>query len=183
MYEVLRQRLLQLFRLRGVSLDRSPLVSAQERKYFLNSQGVLLYSEALVLLGEILWEQTRDLNLQAIGGVGTEAIPMIVAAVSHYQREGRKLEGFFIREQVKDHGSQKLIEGILPSGARVAIVTEILTVGEDVVRAILEVERAGAEVVTVICLLDCLEEAPEQRNPTASRYLYHPIFTTHDFRF
>ena len=172
-----RQRLLELFTARAVSFGRFKLASGQESTYYINSKKVLFHSEAVWLLGEILWELTKDLNLQAIGGLEVGAIPMATAACLHYQMHGRALEGFFVRKQAKEHGSQQRLEGVVRSGDRVAVIDDVFTQGSSVLQAIAEVERLGAEVVAVSCIVDRLEGARER----LARYRYLPIFTIADF--
>jgi orotate phosphoribosyltransferase len=173
-----RQRLLELFRSRAFSFGRFTLASGKESTYYINSKKVLFYSEAVALLGEALWEATQDLDIGAIGGLEVGAIPMATAAVLSYHQRGRPLEGFFVRKQAKGHGSRERVEGVLPAGARVAVVDDVLTTGGSVMQAIAEVEKAGGTVAVVICIVDRLEGARELLTP---RYLYRPLFTIRDF--
>jgi orotate phosphoribosyltransferase len=173
-----RSRLLDLFKTRAVSFGRFRLASGKESTYYINSKNAIFNGEAVWLLGDILWELTRDLNVQAIGGLEVGAIPMAAAAALRYHEQGRALEGFFVRKQPKGHGSQQLIEGVLPPGYRVVVVDDVFTQGTSVLKAIAEVERAGAEVVAVSCIVDRLEGARER---LAHRYWYLPIFTIRDF--
>ena len=176
--EASRARLLELFKARAFSFGRFKLASGKEGTYYVNSKKAFFNSEVIALLGEALWELTKDLNVQAIGGLEVGAIPMAVAAAHRYHLEGRSLEGFFVRKQVKEHGSQERIEGVLKSGFRVAVVDDVFTSGGSVEQAIREVEKAGAEVVAVSCIVDRLEGARER---LAGRYRYLPIFTIRDF--
>jgi orotate phosphoribosyltransferase len=172
-----RRRLLDLFRSRAVSFGRFKLASGKESNYYINSKKVLFHSEAAALLGEALWEETHDLDIQAIGGLEVGALPMATAAVIHYHLQGRSLEGFFVRKEVKGHGSQDRIEGMMPPGARVAVIDDVLTTGGSVVQAIEEVERAGGLVAAVVCIVDRLQGARELLAP---RYEYRPLFTIRD---
>jgi orotate phosphoribosyltransferase len=172
------QRLLQLFKDRAVQFGKFKLASGRESTYYVNSKKALFHSETVALLGEVLWDLTRDLNIQAIGGLEVGAIPMATAAVLQYHLYGRELEGFFVRKEAKAHGSRELVEGLLPKGARVAVVDDVLTTAGSVVQAITAVEQAGAEVVVVICIVDRLEGARERLTP---RYNFLPIFTIRDF--
>ncbi len=172
-----RERLLELFKNRAVSFGRFTLASGKESTYYSNSKKVLFNAEATWLLGDILWELTKDLNIQAMGGLEVGAIPMATAAGLHYHMHGRPLEGFFVRKQAKDHGSQQRVEGVVEPGFRVAVVDDVFTQGTSVLEAITEVERAGAEVVAVSCIVDRLEGA---RARLAGKYNYLPIFTVRD---
>jgi orotate phosphoribosyltransferase len=173
-----RTRLLELFKARAVSFGRFTLASGRESTYYINSKKAFLNSEVAWLLGDVLWDLTKDLNIQAIGGLEIGAIPMAAAAVLCYHERGRSLEGFFVRKQAKGHGSQERVEGVLRPGDRAAVVEDVITSGESVLQAVAEVERAGAEVVVVSCIVDRLEGAAES---IASRYDYRPIFTIRDF--
>lgn len=173
-----RARLLELFKIRAISFGRFTLASGKESTYYINSKKVLFNAEAVWLLGEMLWDLTKDLNIQAIGGLEVGAIPMATAACLHYHSHGRPLEGFFVRKQAKDHGSQQRVEGVVQAGYRVAVIDDVFTQGTSVLQAISEVERLGAEVVAVSCIVDRLEGARER---LASRYNYLPMFTIRDF--
>jgi orotate phosphoribosyltransferase len=178
MAESSRARLLELFKSRAVSFGRFTLASGKESSYYINSKKVLFNSEAVWLLGDVLWEMTKDLNIQAIGGLEIGAIPMATAAALQYHAHGLHVEGFFVRKQSKDHGSQQRVEGVVRAGDRVAVLDDVFTQGGSVLQAIGEVERLGAQVVAVSCIVDRLEGAREKLAP---RYNYLPIFTIRDF--
>src|SRR5881394_3016549 len=143
MSEASRQRLLEVFKARAVSFGRFTLASGKESSYYINSKKALFNSEAVWLLGDVLWELTNDLNIQAIGGLEVGAIPMATAAVLRYHEQGRSLEGFFVRKEAKGHGSKQRVEGMLQAGWRVAVIDDVFTQGGSVMQAIAEVEAAG----------------------------------------
>jgi orotate phosphoribosyltransferase len=173
-----RDRLLDLFKSRAFSYGHFRLASGKESTYYINSKKAIFNSEVVSLLGEILWEMTRDLNIQALGGLEIGAIPMAAAAAARYHQAGRNLEGFFVRKEAKEHGSRDRIEGNLSAGMRVAMVDDVFTQGNSVLKAIEEVEKIGGKIVAVICIVDRLEGAREKLEP---RFPYLPIFTIRDF--
>jgi orotate phosphoribosyltransferase len=172
-----RTRLLELFKARAVSFGRFTLASGRESTYYINSKKVLFNSEAVWLLGEVLWEMTKDLNIQAMGGLEVGAIPMATAAAYRYHAAGQALEAFFVRREAKGHGSRERVEGLVRPGWRVAVIDDVFTQGTSVLQAATEVEKVGAEVVAVLCIVDRLEGAQEKLAP---RYHYLPIFTIRD---
>src|SRR6516164_5621565 len=99
MADVTRSRLLTLFRERAVSFGRFTLASGKESTYYINSKKAIFNGEAAWLLGEVLWELTKDLNVQAIGGLEIGAIPMATAAAVRYHEHGKSIEAFFVRKQ------------------------------------------------------------------------------------
>jgi orotate phosphoribosyltransferase len=177
MNEQSRARLLELYKNRAVSFGRFTLASGKESTYYINSKKVLFNAEAGWLLGEILYDLTSDLNIAAIGGLEIGAIPMATAAALHYHKNGRPMEGFFVRKHTKDHGSQQRVEGAVTKGMRVTVIDDVFTQGGSVMQAVQEVEAIGAEVVAVSCIVDRLEGARER----LSKYRYLPIFTIRDF--
>src|SRR5947208_9584260 len=97
--DAMRSRLLEIFKARAFSFGRFTLASGKESTYYINSKKALFNSEAVWLLGDVLWDLTKDLNIQAIGGLEVGAIPMATAVALRYHEEGRNLEGFFVRKQ------------------------------------------------------------------------------------
>jgi orotate phosphoribosyltransferase len=172
-----RSRLLDLFKSRAVAFGDFTLASGKKSTYYINSKKVLFHGEAIALLGDLLFEATRDLDFQAIGGLEVGAIPMATAAVLRFQQAGRTLEGFFVRKQAKGHGSQDRVEGRVNAGDRVVIVDDVLTTGDSVVQAIDAVEAIGAKVLRVVCIVDRLQGARDR----LARYDFRPLFTIRDF--
>lgn len=177
MSDATRDRLLELVKSRAVKFGQFTLASGKQSSYYINSKKILFHSESAALLGEQFYQLTRDLDIQAVGGLEVGAIPLATVTVARYHHAGRSLEGFFVRKQAKGHGSQERIEGVLPPSARVAIVDDVLTTGGSAQQAVEEVEKAGATVVAVLCIVDRLEGARELFAP---RYAFRPIFTLPD---
>lgn len=94
-----------------------------------------------------------------------------------YDRERYDVEGFFVRKQAKQHGSQSLIEGTVNKGDRVVILDDVLTTGNSALTAIKAVEAAGAYVIRVICICDRKQGARD----LLSNYDFRPLFTVKDF--
>ncbi len=176
MSDAVRLRLLELFKSRAVRFGDFVLASGRRSTYYINSKQVLFHSEAAALLGELLYQATSDLDIQAVGGLEVGAIPMATACIVRYHQTGKPLEGFFVRKQAKDHGSKERVEGRLAKGDRVAIVDDVLTSGESVVQAIEAVEAVGAQVLRVVCIVDRLQGARER----LAKYDFRPLFTVRD---
>lgn len=177
MMDETRNRLKELFLSRAISFGSFTLASGKTSSYYINSKKVLFNSEVVALLGELLYQATSDLDIQAIGGLEIGAIPMATAAVLSYHRAGRTIEGFFVRKLAKDHGSKSRIEGQVKAGDRVAVIDDVLTTGGSVLQAIEEVEKLGAKVMRVVCIVDRLQGAAE----ALAKYDYRPLFTIKDF--
>ena len=90
------------------------------------------------------------------------------------------MEGFWVREQVKAHGTEKSIEGGLREGARVVVVDDVFTTGGSAMKAVEAVRGIGCEVVLVLALVDRLEGVREflRRNGVQN---FRAVFTIHGF--
>lgn len=172
-----RDRLKELFLSRALKFGDFTLASGKKSSYYINSKKVLFHAEAITLLGELLYEATKDLEFQAIGGLEVGAIPMSAAALTAFHRAGRPMEGFFVRKQAKSHGSKELVEGQVNAGDKVVVIDDVLTTGGSVVQAIDAVEAVGATVLRVVCICDRLQGAAE----ALAKYDYRPLFTVRDF--
>ena len=159
------QQLLELLKTR--SFKRAPagkpfrLASGEMSEYFIDGKMTAVSSAGARLIGEVLYERTKDLEIDAIGGLQVGAVPLVTAAVISYENHGRSIEGFWVREEIKAHGTQKLIEGGLKKGTRVAIVDDVFTKGGSTLKAVQAVRELECEVVVVLALVDRLRGAEE----------------------
>jgi orotate phosphoribosyltransferase len=64
----MRQRLLELVRRRALRLGEIVLASGQKSSFYIDCKMVLLQSEGAALVGELVYEMTKDLELDALGG-------------------------------------------------------------------------------------------------------------------
>lgn len=173
-------QLLQLLKDRSFRRGAFRLASGGMSDYYIDGKMTEVCSEAVPLIGEVLYERTKDLGVDAVGGLEVGAVPLTTAAVFAYHLHGRKMEGFWVRSEVKGHGTQKLIEGNLAKGARVAIVDDVFTKGTSAAKAVTAVRDFGCEVVAVLALVDRLQGAEELFRSLGIEN-YQPVFTIRDF--
>jgi orotate phosphoribosyltransferase len=156
------------------------LASGEVSNYYIDGRMTAVHSAGAFLIGEVLYERTRELRIDAIGGLAVGAVPLATAAVISYHRHGHAIEGFWVRDKAKDHGTQKLIEGNLIPGMRVAVVDDVFTKGTSALKAAQAVKEAGCEVAIVLAIVDRLHGAEQlfRENGIAN---YQSVFTVRDF--
>lgn len=162
----------------AVSFGDFELSGGGRSHYFIDA-GKLLYGPLFWQLTHILWEQVRDVQgVSHVGGPCVGADPWIGSLLAHsaiFRTDS--WSGFLIRKEPKKNG--EMIEGVVPpAGANVLIVDDVITTGGQTHRAILEVEKLGAKVVAVACLVD--RQAGARERFEGSGYAYRPIFTAAD---
>jgi orotate phosphoribosyltransferase len=152
-------QLLTLFKERSLKLGTFRLASGDTSNYYIDGKMTEVFSRGARLIGDVLYEHTKDLHIDAIGGLEAGAIPLTTAAVISYDQRGLSMEGFWVRDSVKNHGTKKAIEGNLKRGARVVIVDDVITRGSSAIKAVDAVRMIGCEVVRVLALVDRLAGA------------------------
>jgi orotate phosphoribosyltransferase len=83
-----------------------------------------------------------------------------------------------VRNQKKDYGTSKLVEGILNAGETVMIVEDVLTTGGQVLEAVKSLRSAGAKIDKIVGVVDRLEGARE--NIEKAGLQMEALFTTKD---
>lgn len=154
-------QLLALLKKRSFKRGTFKLASGGTSDYYIDGRMTAVYCEGAHLIGEILYERTRDIGIGAIGGLAVGAVPLATAAVIAYHRHSQTMEGFWVRDKEKEHGTKKLIEGNLQPGTRVAIVDDVFTKGESALKACKAVREIGCEVAMVLAIVDRLQGARE----------------------
>lgn len=129
------------------------LASGQKADHYFDLKNVLLDPEGASLIGESIFDVLVANNIWLVGGYGLGG-SLIVAEVitTSFQKEGKPIFGFLVREEIKNHGTQKQIEGYL--GRDVAIVDDVLSTGGSVFKAIEAVEKKKYSVAIVVVILD-----------------------------
>lgn len=148
------KRLLEVFKEHAILRGDFTLSSGLKTSYYFDGRMATLWPEGAYLIGEKIFHILAEAGIDAVGGMSMGADPIVaaVAVVSHL--EGKPIPAFIVRGDVKEHGTQKRIEGPLKAGSRVAIVDDVITTGGSVLRAMEAVEAEGCRVVKVVVLLD-----------------------------
>ena len=140
------------------------------------------HPEAGPLVGFLILQLIRELGLEpdAIGGMESGAIPISshVQAAAYYHQLGIKT--FYVRKEVKGHGTKKRVEGWLEEGAGVVIVEDVSTTGASAMAAIeAVVAEKGAKVLAVISILSRQEGAEELY--AEKGIPFYPLFVRSEF--
>jgi orotate phosphoribosyltransferase len=137
------------------------LASGKESEYYLDMKPSMFDPEAAGLLARLVMHRLEDVEADLIGGLEMGAVPLVSTIVMCSRDMGRPLPGFFVRKFVKDHGTQRLIEGNSVAGKNVVVLEDVTTTGESAMIAVRAVRQAGADVTLVLSIVDRLEGAAE----------------------
>ena len=156
-----RNKLFMLLRERAFKRGRVVLASGKESDYYFDMKPAMLDPDGAGLMADIILHELQGVTADAVGGLEMGAVPLIAPVAMRSPVFGRYLPGFFVRKAVKDHGTQKRVDGNDIEGKSVVILEDVTTTGGSAMDAVKVVEDAGAKVALVISILDRGEGAAE----------------------
>jgi orotate phosphoribosyltransferase len=175
-----KRHLLEIIRKKSLLTEGGPfkLASGGTTDYYLDMKPTMLDPEGAALIADIVFDMLGSVRgVEAIGGLELGAVP-IVAAVCARSFPQRPVEGFIVRKAVKDHGTERKIDGNFRPNASVVLMEDVTTKGGSVMQAVEAVRARGATVTTIITLVDRLEGA--EANLKKEGLSLMPIFNARD---
>jgi len=161
-------------RIADVSLLRGEftLRSGRKSNYYLDKYRFETQPDVLAALGKLFANYVTD-KTDRIAGAELGAVPLAAAAG---MASGKPI--VFIRNQKKDYGTAKQVEGVLNPGETVLIVEDVLTTGGQVLEAAKTLQDLGAKVERIVAVIDRLEGARD--NIEKAGFTFDSLFTTKD---
>lgn len=161
-------RIAEVAMLRGTFTLRSGRTSHYYLdKYLFSTQPVVLRE-----LGRLFAERAVG-GIQKLAGAELGGIPLVTAASL-----ASGLPCVFIRNQKKEYGTAKQLEGKLEAGERVMLVEDVCTSGGQVLEAAKVIESQGAAVAKIVATIDRQEGAREAIEQAG--YVFESLFTKSD---
>jgi len=177
-----RERLLNLLVERSYMYSPDKLfklVSGKESPYYVNCKPVTNNAEGMTLIGEIIFEMIREMDVEVIGGMtmGADPIAHAVSIVSF--QKGKPIHSFSVRKQAKDHGivRKQGLDGDVKPGQKAVVLDDVITTGGSTIQAIDAVEAFGLEVVRIIVLVDREEGGNQNIKERIPGVEVQPVFT------
>jgi orotate phosphoribosyltransferase len=149
------RRILELAHKTGALLHGEfTLSSGKKSDHYFEGKRLTLHPEGAYLIGKEMFDRLVDTDVDAVGGLVMGAFPIITALAVVSHQEGKPIPTFIVRDQPKEHGTQRKIEGHFEKGSKVAVVDDVITTGGSVLKAIKAVEEEGCTVEKVIVIVD-----------------------------
>lgn len=178
-----REKVFKLIKDKSFFRGTITLASGKVSNYYLDMKPAMLDPHGANALSEMILDRLESLNVDYVGGLAMGAVPLISVISLRSTQRARQLPGFFVRAEVKDHGTRKKVEGLSPSetlnGKRVVILDDVTTTGSSAMIAVDAAQKEGAQVVLVLSVVDREEGAVafyhERDIP------FEALFTSSDF--
>ena len=174
-----RERLRDIIARQSLLQDRDfILASGRASNFFFDMKKTMFDPEGASLLADLLFDQIKTEDVDHIGGLETGAIPIVAALCARSWPE-KPIKAFFVRKEVKGHGTDQRTDGLLERGSRVILFEDVTTTGSSVMQAVRQALQFECTVVKVISIVDRLEGAAE--NFRAAGIKFEALFTLRDF--
>jgi orotate phosphoribosyltransferase len=166
----MRAELLAILRAKSVSRGDFTLSSGAKSNYYVDCRLTTLDPWGAWLVGQLMHalvrreERTRNLRIDAVGGLtmGADPVALATGMISCWAGDAEPLRIFSVRKAPKGHGQTKLIEGNFKAGDTVVVVDDVVTSGNSTITAINAVLKEGGRVAFAAALVDRQEGGREK---------------------
>lgn len=151
-----RRALAAILRRESVKFGEFRLAHGGTSSVYLDARLTVMRSEAVPLVGRVLLDamDRAGWSPAAVGGMAAGAVPLATALTAAAGASGRELLGFFVRKQGKEHGRNRLVEGVERPEGPAAVVEDTATTGRSTLAAAEAAREAGFEVIGAVALVD-----------------------------
>lgn len=126
--------------------------------YYLDLRIVPSFPDAFRTAIDLLSKTASKIQtINKIGGIPTGGLPW--ASVLAYSLSKPLV---YVRKEIKHHGREKMVEGMLTPGERILLVDDVITTGHNIVSALQTLRAEGGVVEDALVLVD-REEGGEER--------------------
>lgn len=148
------------------------LRSGRTSSYYLDKYLFETQPDILDALGDLFAEHVDD-SITRVAGAELGGIPLVTVTSLKTGKPSA-----LVRNQKKDYGTAKQLEGKLDAGDRVVLVEDVVTTGGQTLEAAKVIRDAGATVVKIIVVIDRQEGARE--NIEGEGFDMHALLTKAD---
>jgi orotate phosphoribosyltransferase len=161
-FEEIRERLIDIIKEKACFQEDIILPSGRISDVYLDLRECLLDSEGGLLASLAVLHLIKD-EIEFIGGLSS-SVYSIAPSVSQFAFiRGQKIDSFFVREQPRQTGNSRWIEGPLKKGSRVCIVQDIVVDGLKIVETMRKIqEEMQIQIIQVIGIVDRMDGASEK---------------------
>jgi orotate phosphoribosyltransferase len=147
----------EILRTKSVRFGTFTLASGQTSDVYIDCRLTTCHPRAMPLIGRLFLRKMDEKMWRpdAVGGLTMGADPIAFAIARESLDRPPVIDCFVVRKERKQHGMQKLVEGLeSPEGRKVVIVEDVCTKGESTALAIGNARVAGMEIFGAVCLID-----------------------------
>lgn len=168
-----RLELIEQINAHAVLHGQFTLRSGRTSNYYLDKYLLSCRPSILQAIAAGLAERIDTGAVDRLAGAELGGIPLVTAVSL-----ATGLPCVFVRNQRKEYGTSRQIEGTLEPGERLTLIEDVATTGGQAIEAAHDLEHAGAKVVGILAVIDREEGA--RQNIEAAGYRFAALFTVSD---
>ena len=153
----IKELAIKLFRNNCILFGKFKLTSGLISPYYIDLRKVPSYPNLFREVIKAYVEQVSKLDPETIAGIATAGLP--IASVVAYELN---LPLVYVRKEVKEHGTGRVVEGVVKEGSKTVVIDDVATTGGSIVTAANELRRLGADVKYAVVLIDREQGAREE---------------------
>jgi len=120
--------------------------------WLLDTRIPMLNGELFSEVGTVLAGRLRDREVSQVVGYGFGAYPLVCSVLA--APEGESFRGGLVRDERKEHGRRRLVEGPIDPEEPVVLLDDIINSGRSASRALHLLRREGLEIVGLLTLFN-----------------------------
>jgi len=141
----------------GLKFGAFTLASGKLSSYYIDLRIVpslpSVFSQVIRAYTSLIKRNVRENRFDIVAGIPTAGLTYATAVAYELSKPL-----IYIRKEKKEYGTGKEVEGLLPPGAKVVIIDDVITTGGSLIAAINSVRRSGGTAEKAVVLIDRLEE-------------------------
>lgn len=140
------------------------LASGRRSRYYIDLKQAMFHPPSLAVLADKILEhlQSEKPFPDGVGGLTLGADPLAYSVSLAAHLKGILLLPFVVRKAPKEHGTKRVVEGLVRAGQGVVVLEDVATTGHSAETAVIRCREAGMEVLYVLAVVDREEGARER---------------------
>ena len=140
----------ELFKTECIKYGKFTLKSGEISKYYFDMKGLISYPKLMKNIGDTMYKLMNELHTECDLLCG---VPMGGLPICSYISATYNIPMIMVRNEVKDYGTNKQIEGNYNTKSKCVIIEDVITTGYSV-NKVIELLKDKVDIIGVIVILD-----------------------------
>ena len=141
-------------RLDALMFGKFQLSAGGTSNYYFDGRVVTLDPEGSYRVARAILPSIWDCGAEIVAGPAVAAVPIVASIAVVSFMEKRPVSGLIVRQQPKQHGAKREVEGSFRPGAKVVVVDDTCSTGGSIMHTIEALEDVECCIAKVVCILD-----------------------------